>query len=236
MEVGDKFTHKYSPSITCEITGFTDKGYKVQQTEGKKKPKQAFFNKADFEVKNGFWVKQAIVAVIALKYPTLKAFAEKLESLEKVQLMGIISIEVEGKSYYFNPDFQLDGIHVQIKYIKTLFDSCMVSIAGGKNKYFKKSEKYVHVLDMVLEWIYPNYFQYGEDELTAYRVFYKGFHSPKVIKYPHHYEHLGYYVAQNYEELQVQLVEIGMNLDTVLIEKAHYSFPFMQQKLMNVAL
>jgi len=171
-----------------------------------------------------------------LRYPTFKAFAEKLESLEKVQLIGIISIEVEGKSYYFNPEFQLDGIHVRITYIKTLFDSCMVSISGGKNKHFKKSEKYVHVLDMVLEWIYLNYFQYGKDELASYRVYFKGYHNAKVIKYQSHYELLGYYLAQSYEELLVQLVEKGMNLDTVYIEKSQYSFLLMQHKLTSLPL
>lgn len=60
MEIGEKYIHKFNPAITCEIAAFTENGYRVQQIEGKKKPKQAFFYKADFDVKNGFWVKQEV--------------------------------------------------------------------------------------------------------------------------------------------------------------------------------
>lgn len=56
MEIGDKFKHRFIKDMACEIIGFTMKGYKVRQTEGKKS-KQAFFESIWFHPEKGVWQK-----------------------------------------------------------------------------------------------------------------------------------------------------------------------------------
>jgi hypothetical protein len=53
--IGKKFQHKHILDLRCEIISETAKGFKVLQTEGRKKAKTAFYHVIDFDSKKGFW-------------------------------------------------------------------------------------------------------------------------------------------------------------------------------------
>jgi len=55
MEKKTIYQHKYMKDLTCEIIEPTAKGFKVLQQEGRKKPKQAYYNDADFYSEKAFW-------------------------------------------------------------------------------------------------------------------------------------------------------------------------------------
>jgi len=58
IDIGDKFKHKHLDGYSAEILDFTNKGYKVKQTEPRGKKlitKTTFFPKVDFDVNKGVW-------------------------------------------------------------------------------------------------------------------------------------------------------------------------------------
>lgn len=246
MEIGEKFIHKFNPTITCEIAAFTENGYRVQQTEGKKKPKQAFYYKADFEVKNGFWGKQSKAETKLekqnekLKYPTFKEFLVKVGSLEDQNGSKGFSIMMENEYgsntiYPFTSPFDLDGIRVQIFFDKFEFENCKIEMLGYTKK-IKWSGEFPHVIDEAMYWIYKNYFLHGKEELAGYNVFDKGFYDSQSQFFPRDDQFIGYFNALNYESLLSHLKQKGIDLKSVMIEKVQYDYRRLKGELINLEL
>lgn len=51
------YQHKHIKDLTCVVLEQTSKGYKVQQTEGKKR-KTAYYNAIDFHPEKGLWIRK----------------------------------------------------------------------------------------------------------------------------------------------------------------------------------
>lgn len=119
MEIGEKYTHKYNPAITIEITGYTNKGYEVLQNEGKKKLTRQYYNQIDFDSKKGIWIMQespkgtlseSQLKKLAFKYRTRSIV--QIQELEEVSGFEIVENDrdVYGKKYneWHDASFDLD--------------------------------------------------------------------------------------------------------------------------------
>jgi hypothetical protein len=63
MEIGEKFKHKHYDRYTCQIVAFTNKGFKVLQTDStirseKKRTTIKYYYFSEFEnSERGLWIK-----------------------------------------------------------------------------------------------------------------------------------------------------------------------------------
>ena len=240
MEVGDKFTHKYSPTITCEITGFTDKGYKVQQTEGKKKPKQAFFDKPDFDVKNGFWVKisTSLSNVDGLKYQTFEDFLERISinNIPKRKDAEMLDLQLPNYSrHYFYSNLSIDGIEVRIVWSKYNPGKCSIKVQGIIEKDFRV-DSYDVVMNDSMKWLYDNYFRFDKNEKASFRTYYQGYLDFDYYKFSQYFTYIRTYHQSNYDEVVIDLAKKGFEMETIFIEKIIYHYASFKDELLNIDL
>ena len=239
MELGDKFTHKYTLTNTCEITGFTNRGYKVQLTEGKKKPKQAFFDKPDFDVKNGFWVKisASLSNVDGLKYPTFEDFLERISiyKIEKKKDAELLGIRLPNFSIgYFYSLFSLDGIDVAIYYSRYKPNDCSITVQGFKKKNFSNDDGFDVLMEESMEWLYKNYFNYSKNEKAWFKVYEQGIFD--FYEFPQYFTYLGTYKQVSYDDVVIDFAKKGIDEKTIFIQKILYVYQDFKDELLNIDL
>ena len=243
MEIGEKYIHKFNPAITCEIAAFTENGYRVQQTEGKKKPKQAFFYKADFDVKNGFWVKlpdntpKLEEKNNELKYPTFEDFLNRISinNIEKKKDAEMYDVEILSSRYYFYSDFSLDGIQVKILWSKYNNGLCSITVSGLKTQKFSE-ENYDYVITKAMYWLYKNYFSYSSDEKGMFKVYQQGYLGFDFYKFPQYFDFVGTHAQTNYDDVVIRLNQMGFDMKTLFIEKVLYNYQNFKSQLLNLEL
>ena len=247
MELGDKFTHKYTLTNTCEITGFTNRGYKVQLTEGKKKPKQAFFDKPDFDVKNGFWVKeiQLDTPVInqqveskELKYPAFRDFlaAISTNNIPKKKDVQMLDVQLSDNSlHYFYSDFSLDGIRVRITWSKWNRGLCSITISGLQTQKFS-ANGYEEVMNEAIKWLYEKHFKYAKDEKALFRVYKQGYLGFDYYEFPQYFDFVNNYNFTNYDDVIKQLNRLELDMKTLFIQKVLYNYASFKTELLKLEL
>lgn len=184
MEIGEKYTHKYNPTITIEITGYTNRGYEVLQNEGKKKPIRQYYNQIDFDSKKGIWIMQespkgtltkSQFRKLAFKYQTRSIV--QIQELEEVSGFEIAENDkdVYGKKYNEWHDASFDGDDSILAY-PTKKGTIKYGLDADSDNYFASftTEKYYE------EYLGQNYQSFQLD--TKEKAKKKAFELLKLVK------------------------------------------------------